>query len=139
MTERASLRDVGDKLNNKIDWSQEKKLLCFAILRSFSLLMLIHHGKAYMKCLIIPIWLCFANITLPTHLIANLHDNSITYIDHACFQSIDDLIQFETLQILKAASDEPSSYQKNIFPEQKAIFWAEIIIWPSLIFKVDTK
>lgn len=66
-----------------------------------------------MNYLILPIWLCFANIILPTHLIANLHDNSITYIDPACFQSIDDLIQCETLQILKAASDEPISLSEK--------------------------
>lgn len=61
-----------------------------------------------MKHLIFAICLVFSNMNLSSGLFANTQDESIADIDTLPFHSIEELINFETAQILHANSDNPA-------------------------------
>lgn len=62
-----------------------------------------------MKHLIFAICLVFSNMNLSSDLFAYTQTESIAEIDSLPFQSIDDVINFETLQILQEDSDNPAT------------------------------
>ena len=62
-----------------------------------------------MNHLIFAICLVFSNMNISSALFAYTQTESITEIDSLPFQSIDDVINFETLQILQEDSDNPAT------------------------------